>query len=155
MAEVMLGCWLRIKLEFKIIMRSYLKNKDRVLDSEFIQRLLHLLEIKADEMRHRGIKQIFSDKALKGIAISILYLAIVAMTFLPISIKYKLDHLDTFYIVEEEGQDYIVMTYQNSNYILAQCNIFGNAIVIDTNQVYITKEPLKMERHSFTKVEKK
>ena len=57
--------------------------------------------------------------------------------------------------IHENNQDYVMIINDGTKYILSECDIVDEEIIIDTNQIIVRNNPINLEKMSFNKVEKK
>ncbi len=152
---VCINCWIEIKLGAMRIISAFFKDKNIFDEQELVSKAVRILEDKANEVRCRSVKQIFSDKSCKFLAVYGIYLLVTTLVFMPIKARYNLEHCKTFYIISEKEQDYAVVVNNGNKFILSKCEIMGEKITIDTNEIYIMDEPVKMSKRDFKNVEKK
>lgn len=155
MAEVLLISWVSIKYKFRREINSFLKEEDITEDSELKEKIMKLLDSKANDIRNRDLKQYLSDKSCKDMVRFVLFYVVITLIFLPLVAQYNLCHTDTFYVTEKENQDYALVANYGDDYIFSQCDILDDDIFIDTNRIYVTKEPIKMEKKRFKMVVKR
>jgi hypothetical protein len=154
MLEAILISWIDIKYRFINKIKSFFSDEHMYLDVELVDQISKVLEAKADKIRKVSMKNCLTDRACKRFAAFFLYITITTMVSLPIITYYNLAHIDSFYVVKEEIQDYVVVMNQGENYILSKCKISGEDIKIDTNEIFITEKPIKMKKKKFKTIEK-
>lgn len=153
-AEIIIGAWVEVKLNFLITTKAFFKDEELLHDNELSDKIIDALQERIITVQKSGIKNSFSDKACKSYIIYVLSLAVLAFCFLPSIAKANLEKMDTFYIVEYDTREYAVLENYGNKYILAECEIEDERINILSNNICIVNEPIKMSRRKFKTVNK-
>lgn len=101
------------------------------------------------------MKSSLSDKTIKLALGNVALSALIIAFFLKWNVTYSLDHAKWFYVFNENNQDYVMIINDGTKYILSECDIVDEEIIIDTNQIIVRNNPINLEKMSFNKVEKK
>ncbi len=132
-----------------------MKGEGGDIDESLREQILSIINTKILKMGEHSWKKVFSDYALKnGIRAFVLTLLFSLLFFRGIE-EYNLCHMHSFYIYTEEEREYAVLDGNCKDYILAECEINDNKLVIDTGEVFVTSAPIKIKKMDFVSVEKK
>ncbi len=152
--SAIIGSWCDTRGRFVVIYNDYVKSTEHEFDEDFYENILYILQDRIEHIKEKGVKKLISDKVCKCILGFLLYSMLSIAILLPMLRVYNLSRIDSLYVITEDGKDYAVVINNRNEFIMEQCEIVGDIIRINTNEIYITNAPMKLNRVKFSKVEK-
>ena len=146
---------LEIKLTLLVSIKRFFKDDKVDGGSEYMKPVIEWLDTKIAEQSNHSLKSSLSDKTIKLALGNVALSALIIAIFLKWNVTYSLDHAKSFYVFNENNQDYVMIINDGTKYILSECDIVDEEIIIDTNQIIVRNNPINLEKMSFNKVEKK
>ncbi len=149
-----IGGWCDTKGRFKVIYNDFLKSEEHRFETDLYESILYILQERIEHIREKGIKKYVSDKACKRMLGYVVYVMIAAAILFPMMRGFELNTMDSFYVTSDGGKNYVIAIGNGNKYVLEQCDIGDDEIKINTNDVFVVSEPMKMQRMQFDRVEK-
>ena len=107
------------------------------------------------EQHEKVFIDIFSDNSLKIFGMQVMYYFMVFLVFAVASTYSIASEKRSFYIYNNEGDNYALIYENQDNYIFEKIEVYGATLIVDTEkQFYVTKDNIVLEYREFENVER-
>lgn len=155
LVTAIINAFFGIRVMIKVVIKQFFNGEKVEWSPEYIIPVIEWMDSKISEQKEQNIKQYFSDKALKQLACNVLITTFIMTIFLQFNVKYSLSRADSFYVLKEAQQNYVLLINDGTKYILSECDILDGKIIINTNEIIVRNEPIQLKKEHFESIEKK
>lgn len=155
MIAAIFNVFLEIKLTLLVIIKRFFKDDKVDWSSEYTEPVIKWLDSKISEQNNQRLKASVSDKSIRLTLGYILFSALALAIFLKWNVAYSLEHTNSFYVFNDDKQDYVMLVNDGSKYVFSECMIDDGKLIIDTNSIIVRNNPVKLKKEYFEIVERK